>query len=147
MRGNNESQMRRRRKAAADWLLRRWMTVYPAAGRPCRRRCPGWGRTAPVGCVGWRFHRDSLGSHACLHLYGPKKPSEDPPSLTTPNSITWVCGAAKFTLKQVQREGGGGFIPLNYLILTQISLFSQWSPVMSNMWRSYSQFTWQRDWS
>lgn len=26
--------------------------------------------------------------------------------MTTPNSITWVCGAAKFTLKQVQRGGG-----------------------------------------
>lgn len=46
--------------------------------------------------------------HVCL--YGPKKPkaeARDPPSLTTLNSITWACGAAKFTLKQVQREGGG----------------------------------------
>ncbi|CAB1455793.1 unnamed protein product [Pleuronectes platessa] len=30
-------------------------------------------RSAPVGCVGWRFHRDSLGSHACLHSYGPNE--------------------------------------------------------------------------
>lgn len=69
-------------------------------------------RTAPVGCVGWRFHHDSLGSHASLHLYGPQKnpklQQRDPPSLTTPNSITWACGAAKFTLKQVQGGGGGG---------------------------------------
>lgn len=43
------------------------------------RGCAGSGalakkRTAPVGCVGWRFRHDSLGSHACLHwVYGPKK--------------------------------------------------------------------------
>lgn len=38
----------------------------------------------------------------------PKLQQRDPPSLTTPNSITWACGAAKFTLKQVQGGGGGG---------------------------------------
>lgn len=66
-------------------------------------------RTAPVGFVGWRFHHDSLGSHACLHLYGPQKTQElqqqrTRQGLTTPKTITWVCGDAKFTLKQVQKE-------------------------------------------
>lgn len=34
-----------------------------------------------VGCVGWRFHHDSLGSHACLHLCGPKKTKQKNPKL------------------------------------------------------------------
>lgn len=40
----------------------------------------------------------------CTVCMAPKKNkavARDPPSLTTPNSITWVCGAAKFILKQV----------------------------------------------
>lgn len=78
------------------------MTVYRVSCSitlPCMAKK----RTAPVGCVGRRFHHDSLGSHVCLHLYGPKKP-RDPPSLTTPNSITWACGAAKFTLNKCKEE-------------------------------------------
>lgn len=64
-----------------------------------------------------------------------------PPRLTTPNSITWACGAAKFTLKQVQRGRGRRegkvmtIIPLNYLITDSDFTFSaHWSggnPMMS----------------
>lgn len=90
------------------------MTVYRVscsiAAVPAALPCMAKKRTAPVGCVGRRFHHDSLGSHVCLHLYGPKK-RRDPPSLTTPNSITWACGAAKFTpnkCKEEEKGGGGG---------------------------------------
>lgn len=33
-----------------------------------------------------------------------KKKKRDTPSSTTPNSMTWVCGAAKFSLEQVSDE-------------------------------------------
>lgn len=66
-------------------------------------------RTAPEGCVGRRFHRDSLASHAFLHLRGPKNPKaakkkQATPRFAAPNSMTWACGAAKFSLEQVSEE-------------------------------------------
>lgn len=71
-------------------------------------------------------------------VWPPKKPKAaawDPPSLTTPNSITWVCGAAKFTLKQVQRRGGGGGVVVVTIFAIELlntdsefmSFFSRWS--------------------
>lgn len=66
--------------------------------------------------MGRRFHHDSLGSHAFLHLRGSKKnppilqkkkkKNPDPPSSTTPNTMTWACGAAKFNLEQVSEATG-----------------------------------------
>lgn len=48
----------------------------------------------------------------------PKAKARDPPSLTTLNSVTWVCGAAEFSLKQVQSEGGGRPCDHNIELLT-----------------------------
>lgn len=64
----------------------------------------------------------------CKALKTPKlQRKRDPPSLTTPNSITWVCGAAKFTLKQVQRGGGGQVVTIYTIeLLNADCFFSQW---------------------
>lgn len=79
-RGNNENQMRGKEswsRAFWWWMLRRRMTVYRAC---CSSTAGGSGdalakkRTAPVGCVGWRFLCDSLGSH--VHRKGKKKPQQ-----------------------------------------------------------------------
>lgn len=163
MRGNNENQMRRRRKAEAGLLVMNageeddclWSILL-------QHGCAGSGalakkRTAPVGCVGRRFRHDSLGSHTCVHcVYGPKKPeavARDPPSLTTPNSITWVCGAAKFTLKQVQSgEGGGVLVTICTIeLLNTDSGFTFFSRGVVVLWwvkrdAAGEPFTWQGDW-
>lgn len=44
------------------------------------------------------------------------KKTRDSPSLTTLNSMTWVCGAAKFTPKQVQQEEEEGGTGCGYAI-------------------------------
>lgn len=80
MRGNNKNQMRRRRKAEAGLLLMNaaaeeddWLWSILLHGGCAGSSALAKKRTAPVGCVGWRFHHDSLGSHACLHCVWPQK--------------------------------------------------------------------------
>lgn len=105
-------------------------------------------RTAPVGCVGWRFHHDSLGSHASLHLYGPQKTQ----SCSKGTRQAWQLQIAlRGRLEQLnlpwnkckEEEEEGQVVTISTIeLLNTDSDFTFFhsgvaSPVMSTMWRTY----------